>query len=246
MADSSAEPAKPAGMSADTFLTVGICLVVASSLVVSARVWVNWKYVRRKLHIDDIAALTGQVFISATLTLTYVSVKGITQGTTSVRVLSQLGAAVSTIGAFAMWTTKAPILLFLLHNFNIKRWLRILVLSTLFVSAACFLVGSSVTAVSCTPHGDEITAAFLAKCAEDSSTMGVFLGIVSVTMDVAILIMPLPIVLRLRLPLRKRISLTLLFLTGILAIVASAVSLAYKWLSRSGTSTDMTSAMVCM
>ncbi|KAL6238696.1 hypothetical protein BDW75DRAFT_237141 [Aspergillus navahoensis] len=145
-----------------------------------------------------------------------------------------------------MWTTKAPILLFLLYNFQIKRWLRILGFSTLFVSAVCFLVGSSLTAVSYTPHGDKITTAFLAKCAEDSSTMGVFLGIVSVVIDVAILIMPSPVILRLQLPLRKKISLTLLFLTGVLAFAATAVSLAYKWLSRSGASTDMTSAMICV
>jgi hypothetical protein len=34
-------------------------------------------------------------------------------------------------------------------------------------------------------------------------------------------------------------------LTGIFAIVASAVSLHYKWGSFKGTSTDLTSAMVC-
>ncbi|KAL4861665.1 hypothetical protein BDV12DRAFT_203788 [Aspergillus spectabilis] len=241
----------PAGMSADTFLTVGICLVVATSLVVSARLWVNWRYVRRKVLLDDVAAVISPIFISATLALTYVSVKGITQGNVDIRVLTQLGAAVSTIAAFAMWTAKAPILFFLLHNFQIKRWLRNMVITTLSVSAMCFLIGSSITAYNCTPHDAQITPSFLAKCSEDSSTMGVFLGIVAVVMDLAILILPLPIILRLQLPLQKRISLALLFLSGILevqsnsAIAASAVSLAYKWLSRSGASTDMTAAMIC-
>ncbi|KAL3483465.1 hypothetical protein BJX62DRAFT_244863 [Aspergillus germanicus] len=64
-------------------------------------------------------------------------------------------------------------------------------------------------------------------------------------MDIVIFAIPLPIVVRLHLPLQKRISLALLFLTGVFGIAASAISLAYRFLLMDGASNSRASAMLC-
>ena len=63
--------------------------------------------------------------------------------------------------------------------------------------------------------------------------------------DVIILVLPVPVILKLQMATPKKVGLSVVFLTGAFAIVASAVSLYYKWGSFKGTSTDLTSAMVC-
>jgi hypothetical protein len=51
------------------------------------------------------------------------------------------------------------------------------------------------------------------------------LGAIAVIMDIVIFVIPLPIVVRLHLPLQKRISLALLFLTGVLQVGTGTILL---------------------
>ena len=87
---------------------------------------------------------------------------------------------------------------------------------TLLVTAVLFIMGMSITVAVCAPRSQGLSLGFIETCSRMSSTMGVFLGTVAVVMDLIILILPIPVVLALQLPLRKKLSLVLLFLSGIL------------------------------
>jgi hypothetical protein len=41
------------GMSREAFLAVGVCFVVGTSLGVTARLWINYRYIRKRFKMDD-------------------------------------------------------------------------------------------------------------------------------------------------------------------------------------------------
>jgi hypothetical protein len=86
---------------------------------------------------------------------------------------------------------------------------------------------------------------FILNCTTKSTKIGVTLGTTSMTANLIILVLPIPVILKLQMAGPKKIALFIVFLTGVFAIVVSAVSLYYKLGSFKGTSNDVTSAMVC-
>ncbi|KAL3445435.1 hypothetical protein BJX65DRAFT_309901 [Aspergillus insuetus] len=233
------------GMSREAFLAVGICFVVSTALAVTARLWINYRYIRKRFKVDDAVAVTAIFFHAAIFALYDIILEVTPKPSTTFHLLAQLGVSSALLGAVAMWITKVPIVLFLLQVFGVKTWLKIVSITILCVSGACFLIGSSIVAGRCTPHTRDLSQQFILNCADTSTTVGVFLGTVAVVMDCIILIMPMPVIAKLKLPMRAKVNLVLLFLTGVFAITASAVSLYYKWLSFSGAESDSTAAMLC-
>jgi hypothetical protein len=156
-----------------------------------------------------------------------------------------LATAIDFISGFAIWTSKAPILLLYIRLFGIESWLKVSSYITLVVTFIIFFIGMVYVGVACTPGSKTLDGPFILNCTTKSSRIGVTLGTTSVIADVIILLLPIPVILKLQMATPKKIGLFIVFLTGIFAIVASAVSLNYKWGSFKGTSTDLTSAMVC-
>lgn len=159
--------------------------------------------------------------------------------------MAELATAIDFLSGFAIWTSKAPILLLYIRLFGVKTWLKVASWVTLAVTFIIFFVGMVYVGVACSPGGKTLDLPFILNCTTKSTRIGVTLGTTSVIADVIILLLPLPVVLRLQMATMKKIGLSVVFLTGIFAIVASAVSLYYKWGSFKGTSNDLTSAMVC-
>lgn len=65
------------------------------------------------------------------------------------------------------------------------------------------------------------------ECSE-TFVYGVVQGTVNLVLDLFILILPIPIVLRLNLPTSKRWGVLVIFLTGILAIIADIIVMKYR------------------
>jgi hypothetical protein len=161
--------------------------------------------------------------------------------------MAELATAIDFISGFAIWTSKAPILLLYIRLFGVKKWLKVASYVTLICTFVVFFVGMVYVGVACDPGSKPkpLDAKFIQSCISKSTKTGVTLGTTSVIADVMILVLPIPVILKLQMATPKKIGLFIVFLTGIFAIVASAVSLHYKWGSFKGTSTDLTSAMVC-
>ncbi|KAL2783774.1 hypothetical protein BJX66DRAFT_344634 [Aspergillus keveii] len=248
-------------VSPQDLLNVRSCFVTLTALLVVSRLWANLRHVRRKIFLDDdmcrarlcqdniellicllVAATADLLLISAHLPLCWAGFDAISKQAPDLDFIGRVGTANVILAPFAMWTSKMPILLFLLYTFHVKRWLRIIVILTLTISAVCILVPAPVGTYYCNPQTRDISRG---ECIRYNSISGMILGTIAVVMGIVIFVIPLPIVARLHLPLQKRISLALLFLTGVFGIPASAVSLAYRFLQINGASDDRASAMLC-
>ncbi|KAF2472306.1 uncharacterized protein BDR25DRAFT_221038 [Lindgomyces ingoldianus] len=86
---------------------------------------------------------------------------------------------------------------------------------------------------------------WLRRTSYAASASGVALGVISVITDLIIFFLPISSILKMQLPFAKKLGLLIVFMTGILAIAASTVSLVYKVRSLKGTSMEMTIAMIC-
>ncbi|EHK99467.1 hypothetical protein M7I_4624 [Glarea lozoyensis 74030] len=192
----------PAGMSVDAFLGVGTALVVVTAVFVAMRLIANIQ--TKRLLIDDAVPVVATLLLAGTYALAYISMKALFDPTSSLKYMAELATAIDFISGFAIWSSKAPILLLYIRLFGVKNWLKV-----------------------------------------SSTKIGVTLGTTSVVADLIILVLPIPVILKLQMAGPKKIGLFIVFLTGVFAIVASAVSLYYKWGSFKGTSNDLTSAMVC-
>ncbi|KAI0843639.1 hypothetical protein F5Y06DRAFT_291558 [Hypoxylon sp. FL0890] len=102
----------------------------------------------------------------------------------------------------------------------------------------------SVTVAFCS-RSIEVDTSFLDQCINTTVSAGVANGATAVITDVIIIVLPLPIIAGLRLPLHKKIGLAIIFLTGIFAIVASAISLWFKSMSLAGNSTAFAPTLFC-
>jgi len=172
----------------------------------------------------------------------------LTDPATPILYMARLATAINFIAGFSMWSAKLPILLLYVRLFGmVTPWLRITAYAIAAVTFFFFLVGMSAMAAKCTPPSSMLllTPDFFPECLDRGTFTGVLLGFVAVVTDLIIILLPLPVLSQLRLPPGKKVGVMVIFLTGIFAIAASAVALYFKFLSRQGASTDLTSSMVC-
>ncbi|EPE33788.1 hypothetical protein GLAREA_06801 [Glarea lozoyensis ATCC 20868] len=233
----------PAGMSVDAFLGVGTALVVVTAVFVAMRLIANIQ--TKRLLIDDAVPVVATLLLAGTYALAYISMKALFDPTSSLKYMAELATAIDFISGFAIWSSKAPILLLYIRLFGVKNWLKVSSYITLAVTFIIFFVGMVYTGVACSPGNKVLDIPFILNCTTTSTKIGVTLGTTSVVADLIILVLPIPVILKLQMAGPKKIGLFIVFLTGVFAIVASAVSLYYKWGSFKGTSNDLTSAMVC-
>ncbi|EMR62958.1 putative integral membrane protein [Eutypa lata UCREL1] len=221
MSDPSAA-APQEGVSTNVYLGVGATLNVLAALFVIIRCTTN--YSLNKLGADDL----------------------LLDPTTSLTLLIKMVVLIAVFVAFTLWSTKAPILVLYVKLFGVRTWLRWLSYLTLVVTGLNFLGSFILPVVQCDTGMTTPDPAIFLICQNATVTGGIWSGFVSIIEDVIIFCMPIPAILQLNLPTAKKVGVILVFFSGIIAIVASAVALAFKWQSMAGSSVGIqTAAMLC-
>ncbi|KAI0423439.1 hypothetical protein F5Y09DRAFT_327349 [Xylaria sp. FL1042] len=230
------------GIRTDVFLGVGVFLVVLPALFVTTRFAGSAK-LGKQLKAADWLSLVAVILLAGTLANFILIVKALSSSSTSVLYLVQLVAASGPVAASSTWVAKAPILFLYIQIFGVKAWLRIVSYITLAFTFLWLLGWNIWLLYESVPRG-LITPTFLADSAHSGSVAGVASGAVGLAADIVIFLIPIPVIWKLHLPRAKKIGLFVVFLTGLLAVVASAIGVYFKRLSLSGTSTDIKAAMI--
>ncbi|KAI1206940.1 uncharacterized protein F4807DRAFT_208691 [Annulohypoxylon truncatum] len=219
------------GVSNEAYLGVGSVLLVLAAVFVAIRCTISFTQTK-KIHVDDGIAVVGLLFILATFIVQYYIEQGFRDPTTSPAWTIKMGVCVVILILFALWTTKAPILLLYLKLFGVYPWLRWASYITLVVTALCFIAAMAITLAHCDLTDSYAEPATLDKCISASATGAIFSGFIAVFADVIIFCLPIPAIARMRIALSKKVGLGIIFCSGILAIVCGIVSLYYKFLSQ--------------
>ncbi|KAK3359433.1 hypothetical protein B0T25DRAFT_98360 [Lasiosphaeria hispida] len=224
-------------------LVPGIATLTA--IFVTMRLVVNVAKTK-KLLVEDGMCIFALVFLMAASVLNCITITALFDSVTPTTKLLQLIVAFNFTVGFAMWSSKVPVMLLYVRLFGVSSWLRIASYTTIILTLLVFLSGMSVVGAICTPHGDDSTPQLLSSCAVRSNMVGFSLGFVALATDLVILVAPLPLLVNLSIPRHKKVGLLFIFMTGIIAIAAGAISSYYKWRSISGgTAWDMGIAMLC-
>ncbi|EMR70419.1 putative integral membrane protein [Eutypa lata UCREL1] len=239
-----ASAASPTGIPSDTFLGVGSFLVVLPAFVVAARLAGNAKHVGQ-MKVGDYLSIVAVILLAGMFANFVLLVNALSDPTASVLYLLRLVTASGFTSGAATWAAKAPVLFLYIQVFGIKRFIRYTSYITLIVTFIFLLAWNAWLLAKSLPITPTLTAEALADRTNAGSVAGVACAILGVVADIIILVLPLLVVPKLHLPFAKKLGLTFVFLTGILGVAASAVGLYFKWLSLSGTSTDVKSAMIC-
>ncbi|VUC36522.1 unnamed protein product [Clonostachys rosea] len=230
------------GIPQNTYLDAGIVLFVVSSAFVTTRIISN--YLAKSTDLDDAAAALAITSLLCSLTLTYRVAGYLLDPMANITGLIRMSHATNWITALAMWSSKVPILILYDRLFGVKKWLRYTCRILAIVTGLLFTAGAAYTSAVCNTHGNPVTPVFMLKCFNSASHSGVALGIVAILTDVFIFVLPLPIIMKLKMSARRKGGLFLVFFTGFLGIIASAVSTYYKYTSLNGSSVGMTNCMI--
>lgn len=117
-----------------------------------------------------------------------------------------------------IFLAKLSILLLYLELFNVQKRARITVaIGITIISAQCLatIIGC---AVLCVPKPGEswLMHSSTYKCRVTATLFGVVMGAISVFSDLYVILIPLPIVWQLRMATRKKVGVSIVFITGLL------------------------------
>lgn len=143
-----------------------------------------------------------------------------------------------------MYFAKLPILIFVMRTFGIHKWLRYTGYFLIVFTALCFFAAAMWTGAKCSPGLHTVDPIFLFSCVGATYHTTVSRNSLSLVVDLVIFALPLPFVFKLKLSRRKKIGVSLVFLTGSFGIVAAVVSLYYQTGQKSQTSSSITLAML--
>jgi hypothetical protein len=165
--------------------------------------------------------------------------------TTPLDELINLQNAMVWVASISMWSAKVPILLLYIQIFGIKRWVRFASYTLIAATGIVFLIFSAITYARCDPGDAPIDLTFIGTCIKQATDSGLALRITSITTDVIIFLMPIPLILSLNLSTRRKIGVSLVFSSGLIAIAASGISAHFKRRSRDGQPGGASGAMIC-
>ncbi|KAL8878622.1 MAG: hypothetical protein Q9192_008409, partial [Flavoplaca navasiana] len=127
-----------------------------------------------------------------------------------------------------VYFAKAAILTLYLRIFTVKRVMRGLIYSGLIVLFLVYATFIPLTIVLCTPRkGGAWDMVLLQKCKPTSIAL-VVQGVFCLLSDIYILVLPLPVIWNLNLKPKKKIGLTVVFMSAGFGIIATALGLYYK------------------
>ncbi|KAI3317913.1 hypothetical protein HD806DRAFT_513629 [Xylariaceae sp. AK1471] len=224
-----------------SFLGSGIALIVIAALFVAARIVGGYKKAR-KVTVSDYLAISAIIFLTGTFVIFDLTTDALTDPTTSLYRLAQIGTASTLIAGASTWTAKSPILFLYIQLFGVKTWVRLTSYAVLIVTFLFLLGWNAYVAATCSPLGRDNLVEVVTNCSSVTARGGLIVGVIGVVTDIIILVLPLPIILKLNLPFGKRIGIVGVFLTGIFALAASATSLYFRWASSSGLPVDYRAA----
>lgn len=114
----------------------------------------------------------------------------------------------------AVSTPKLAILALYIRLFNPERWLRMTCWIVAIITFLFYWSTIPTAAVQCSPQGGIWVTR--AECGTSMTLLGVVMGAFGVAIDILLIILPLPVLYKLNLPNKKKVGLTVVFLTGIL------------------------------
>ncbi|TEY40874.1 hypothetical protein BOTCAL_0416g00070 [Botryotinia calthae] len=138
--------------------------------------------------------------------------------------------AQNNIVAFAFLFSRIPILLLYLRIFGTTKKFRYAVYFGFAADFAIYMVNVPVLAYFCAPRpgGSWDSPDALAKCAR-IEPLAIVQGACNILLDIYILLLPVQPIIKLQMPTRTKLNIIAVFTTGIFALVASCVSLYYRY-----------------
>ncbi|CAD6442075.1 0de9d5bd-53e4-4820-bcb1-d4ed5f30df0c [Sclerotinia trifoliorum] len=138
--------------------------------------------------------------------------------------------AQNNIVAFAFLFSRIPILLLYLRIFKSTKKFRYAVYFGFAADFAIYMVNVPVLAYFCAPRpgGSWDTPDTLAKCAR-IEPLAIVQGACNILLDIYILLLPVQPIVKLQMPTKSKLNVLAVFTTGIFALVASCVSLYYRY-----------------
>ncbi|KAI0395441.1 hypothetical protein F5Y17DRAFT_198497 [Xylariaceae sp. FL0594] len=211
--------------------TVAIALTTSFVLV---RLYSSLR-VTRSLGLEDWLCLVAMIFafgyIGITLSLSYVSrhiwdvpLIWFTEDYWKYRF------AGNTLQALAYFTSRLPILLLYLRLFGTRKSFRFAVYFAIAAAFGLYLTSIPLISYFCTPSpgGDWGSLDVFAKC-KRLLDWALVQGSGDIALNVYILLLPVPPIMRLHMPLNKKLGILAIFLTGLLAVISSALGLYYRY-----------------
>ncbi|KAI0409839.1 hypothetical protein F4802DRAFT_542267 [Xylaria palmicola] len=215
-------------------IAISTVAIVWTASFVSIRVHSSLR-LTRSLGVEDWLCLVATVFsfgyIGVILSLSYVSrhiwdvpVIWFTENYWKYRF------AGNTLQALAYFTSRLPILLLYLRLFGTKRSFRVAVFIAIAAAAGFYLTSIPLISYFCTPSpgGDWGSLDVFAKC-QRLLDWALVQGSGDIALNVYILVLPIPPIARLQMPLNKKLGVLAIFLTGLLAVISSALGLYYRY-----------------
>ncbi|KAI0150013.1 hypothetical protein F4776DRAFT_672145 [Hypoxylon sp. NC0597] len=239
-------------ITAQIFEGVGITLLLITTSFVSMRFLVSIRSFN-KVNPGDYLSATALLCTTASFATTDLALRALDSQSSSLPTFHNMQASLIRFVTFtsvilvllSLWTSKASIFFIYIKIFGIHRWLRyaswiaIVITGLLYVGTLC------VSAVKCPMSEPERLNEWAMDCIRGTVITGVAFGFVSIFIDAMILCLPIPVIYQLQLDLPKKIALFSVFFTGIMATVASIVSLYYKWASLNAWATEFSVPLLC-
>ncbi|KAI2634783.1 hypothetical protein GGS26DRAFT_524281 [Hypomontagnella submonticulosa] len=217
---------------APTMIAVSAVATAWALLFVAIRVWANW----RKLNIADYLIIFGIIWDVA-FTCMILSQSHFSRHQWNIPACwydGQYMRIIFLITALSGFVSlcKAAILLMYLQLFSVSRGMRIAVWIGLVFDFLLFIPSVPMAAIYEAPRPghswEEMITANERNQVDILVPYAIATGAVSVLLDLYIFILPLPIIIKLHLSLSKKIQVALVFMTALLGVAASVISLVYR------------------
>ncbi|CAG8984289.1 hypothetical protein HYALB_00010714 [Hymenoscyphus albidus] len=225
----------PTQVSPQATLAALIISVVVPLLVVLLRLWGNYAN-HKKLLAEDYFSIVAIIYLAVEAGVCYADRVVLNDPVTTLKFIGNFIIIGGVIAILASYFARVPLVLLYLRFFGVKKWLRVSSYTFLIVYPLTLVAGVIFTAVKCNPNGKDLDAPWLGSCIHNGFIVGVWNGSFAALSDIILFILPLPIVFNLHLFFDKKLSLVVVFMTGILGITASLVTLYYRGSSLAGVS----------
>ncbi|KAI0148434.1 hypothetical protein GGR57DRAFT_475445 [Xylariaceae sp. FL1272] len=210
-----------------TYIGLGVFFSILCAAFVGIRCTVAFQQYR-KLLVDDYLSIIGFVLNITLYVYNEYQFKSFFEPAPTLGVSIKKALVIPILATFTLWSSKAPVLLLYIRLFGVKTWMRYASYITLVISFLGFAGPALPALIQCRPFDTPYTIPKWTRCSASTFLSGFGQGATSITIDLVILLLPLHPIYSLNLPLRRRIGLGLVFLTGIVGLVASALSFAFR------------------
>ncbi|KAI1081870.1 hypothetical protein F5B20DRAFT_36297 [Whalleya microplaca] len=218
-------------ISFQTYLGIGIPLIVLTALFVAIRLWHSWDK-KKGLLVEDYLSVVALALLVISFALYIVAIgyapvlPSDVSPATVFWLRLQITQTIST--TFLLFFAKSPLLSLYIRLFKIVRWVRPISYTTISVTGAQLIVSTYLICARCVPDGKVINEHLITDCSRSQCFITFWNGIIAIITNIVLFILPFPIIMNLQLSRRKKTGLAVVFLTGIVGIVSIAVSMIWR------------------